>query len=107
MYDVWLPMAYWTELPESSAYRHAYRYAEEGTRRLRDVLNAPAALVHLIGGVADTATVADAAGFAQAVDHTGALGWSLYDYRTTSAAEWEVLRGIEPSQGPSRRAPPD
>jgi hypothetical protein len=93
-YDVWLPMAYWSEVPASSAYRDAHRYAEDGTRRLREVLDDPAALVHVIGGVADAATVADVTGFARGVARVGAVGWSLYDYRTTSAAEWEVLRAI-------------
>ncbi len=97
-YDVWMPMAYWTEVPASSAYRNAYRYAEEGSRRLREVLHDPAALVHVIGGVADTATVADATGFVRGAGHVGAVGWSLYDYRTTSAAEWEVLRSNESPQ---------
>ena len=107
VYDVWLPMAYWTELPEGSAYRDAYRYAEEGTRRLREVLGAPAALVHVIGGVADAATVADVTRFAEAVDETSAVGLSLYDYRTTSVPQWEVLGRIESSQRPTRRAPSD
>ena len=93
-YDVWLPMAYWTEVPASSAYRDAYRYVEEGARRLREVLSDPSALVHVIGGVADAATVADVAGFVRGVRQAGAAGWSLYDYRTTSASEWEVLRGM-------------
>lgn len=93
-YDVWLPMAYWTEVPERSPYRDAYRYVEEGTRRLRDVLDDADALVHVIGGVAGGATNAGVTGFARGVGHVGAMGWSLYDYRTTSAAEWEVMRGI-------------
>ncbi len=94
VYDVWLPMAYSTEVPASSPYRDASRYAEEGTRRLREVLDDPRALVHVIGGVADTATVADVSAFAHGVRQSGAVGWSLYDYRTTSSAEWEVLRRI-------------
>ena len=98
-YDVWMPMAYSTEVPARSEYRDAHRYAEEGTRRLREVLHDPAALVHVIGGVADATTVAEVTGFARGVRQAAAVGWSLYDYRTTSAAEWEVLRGITPPQG--------
>lgn len=99
-YDVWLPMAYWTEVPASSPYRNPYRYAEEGTRRLRQVLDDDGALVHVIGGVADTATVTDVTGFVRGAGQAGAVGWSLYDYRTTSTGEWEVLRGI---RSPQRR----
>ncbi|MDQ4070594.1 MAG: hypothetical protein M3203_14155, partial [Actinomycetota bacterium] len=93
-YDVWLPMAYWTEVPAGSAYRDAYRYVHEGTRRLREVLGDPAAPVHVIGGVADTATVGDLAGFVRGVGQVGAVGWSLYDYRTTTDAGWEALRQV-------------
>jgi hypothetical protein len=92
-YDVWLPMAYWTELAADSEYRDGYRYAEEGTRRLRANLGNASALVHVIGGVADVATAADVERFVSAARETSAIGWSLYDYRTTSSAGWDVLVG--------------
>lgn len=61
-FDVWLPMAYWTEVSTAPGYREGYRYAQEGVRGLRDRLGDPSALLHLIGGVADMAAVGDVAG---------------------------------------------
>jgi hypothetical protein len=91
-FDVWLPMAYWTEVSTASGYREGYRYAEEAVRRLRANLGDASALVHVIGGVADVATVADVVGFVRAVRESNVLGWSMYDYRTTSGPEWEALQ---------------
>ncbi|HEX2274786.1 MAG TPA: hypothetical protein VHG90_13005 [Acidimicrobiales bacterium] len=91
-FDVWLPMAYWTEVPTASGYRDGYRYAEEAVRRVRANLQDSSALVHIIGGVADVASVADVMGFVRAVRESNVLGWSVYDYRTTSGPEWEALQ---------------
>jgi hypothetical protein len=93
-YDVWLPMAYWTEVSGASGYRDVYHYAEEANVGLRTALGDPSALVHLVGGVGDVATSEDVVAFRRAVDDTGVLGWSLYDYRTTSSADWDALRGV-------------
>jgi hypothetical protein len=91
-YDVWLPMVYWTEIAaESPSYDDGYHYTEAGTRRLLANLDDPAARVHPVGGVADTATVEDVEGFVRAAGEVGAVGYSMYDYRTTSPAGWQVL----------------
>ena len=91
-YDVWLPMAYWTEAGAASGYRYApYRYAKGAVERIRANLGDPSARVHVIGGVADDATLEELAGFGRAAEETGVVGWSVYDSRTTSAAGWEVL----------------
>lgn len=95
-FDVWLPMAYWTEIAAESSYGDGYRYTEVGTRQLLGKLDDPSALVHAVGGVADTSTVDDYEGFLRAVDETGALGFSMYDYRTTSPAGWRLLAARAP-----------
>lgn len=79
-YDAWLPMAYWTFRTTESGYRDAYRYAEESTRRMRANLGDPSALVHIIGGIGDETTTADLAGMRRAIEDTGAVGGSLYDW---------------------------
>ena len=91
-YDVWLPMLYWTEVAAESSYGDGYRYTEAGLRGLTANLGDP--LVHPVGGVADTSTREDFEGFARAVDETGALGFSMYDYRTTSPAGWKALASV-------------
>jgi hypothetical protein len=90
-YDVWMPMTYWTF--RSDEYRDAYTYTEESVRRLRDNLADRRALVHPIGGIADVATPADYEGFLAAVDDTDSIGWSVYDYDTTTSGAWPYLRG--------------
>ena len=88
-YDVWLPMLYWTEVAAESSYGDGNRYTEAGLRGLRAILGEP--LVHPVGGVAGASTPEDFEGFVRAVDGTGALGLSMYDYRTTSPAGWKAL----------------
>ena len=41
-FDVWLPMAYWTNRSPSSGYRSSYRYTDENITRVRQHLGRPA-----------------------------------------------------------------
>ncbi len=81
-YDVWMPMAYWTVRTEASGYRDAYRYSEESTRRMRANLGRPDALVHIIGGIGDETTSADLDGLRRALEATGSIGGSIYDWQS-------------------------
>ena len=92
VYDVWLPMAYWTFRAPSSGYRDGYRYTDENIRRLRANLGDPRAAVHPIGGIADAATEDDYRGFVRAARERGSLGLSMYDLRTTHDRGWAVLQ---------------
>lgn len=91
--DVWLPMAYYTFRDEESGYRDAARYTEESVRRLRDNLRDQKASVHVIGGIADLTTPADYQALVRAANSTKSIGYSVYDYATTSSAAWPYLRG--------------
>lgn len=82
LYDVWLPMSYWTERTESSGYRDGRAYTAENVRRLREDLDDPGALVHPIGGIGGEVTADTADGFADAVLGSGAIGGSIYDWTT-------------------------
>ena len=92
-FDVWLPMSYWTNRSQASGWRDSLRYTTENVRRLRARLGDRTATVHAIGGIADRASAADYAGFVAAARRTGAIGWSVYDYATTSSSAWPRLRG--------------
>jgi hypothetical protein len=92
-FDVWLPMSYWTNRSTASGWRDSFRYTSENVRRVRADLGERDAAVHAVGGVADHANAADFAGFARAAKRTGAIGWSVYDYVTTSSSAWPRLRG--------------
>ena len=93
-YDVWLPMSYWTNRAQGSAYRNAHRYTTENVNRLRANLGMPDARVHPIGGIGDRTTPGDVAEFRQAAAETSSLGGSLYDWRTTGGGLWPGLQGF-------------
>lgn len=83
-YDVWLPMAYWTVRTVDSGYRDAYRYSEESTRRMRNNIGRPDVVVHIIGGIGDETSTADLEGLRRAVEDTGSIGASIYDWNSLS-----------------------
>jgi hypothetical protein len=89
--DVWLPMVYWTF--RDPPYRDAAAYTRESVRRLRRNLDDPDALVHPVGGLAESSTVQDYADFVRGSENLGAIGWSVYDVDTTSTPAWVYLRG--------------
>jgi hypothetical protein len=92
LYDVWLPMSYWTNRNAESGYREGFRYTDENMRRLRNNLGDEKAPVHVIGGIGDTAQTKDYVGFVQAAKKDHAIGWSIYDYSTTASTAWPRLR---------------
>lgn len=91
-YDVWQPMAYWTNrLPE---WRDAYLYTATNIDRVRDHIGNPNAVVHPIGGIGDATTPDDIAGLTRAAAERGCIGGSIYDYRTTGDDLWAPLQGL-------------
>jgi len=91
LYNVWLPMSYWTNRSADSPYRDAHRYTADNINLLRDHVGA-GATVHPIGGIGNLATGDDYQGFMQASAETGAIGWSVYDWATTTTSAWSILR---------------
>ena len=89
--DVWMPMAYYTF--RSEPYRDAFRYTDESVTRLRRRLDNDNALVHPIGGIADLTSTEDYVAFLRAVRSTKSIGYSVYDFNTTSSSAWTFLRG--------------
>tara|TARA_R100000306_G_scaffold59727_1_gene59037 strand:+ start:354 stop:1397 length:1044 start_codon:yes stop_codon:yes gene_type:complete len=91
-YDVWLPMSYWTN--RRGAWRHSHTYTAENIARIRERIGQPDAPVHTIGGIGDKTTVGDLHGMVVAAVEQRAIGGSIYDYRTTDPAFWDVLRAF-------------
>ena len=94
VYDVWMPMSYWTFRTKSSGYRDAYRYTEENVRRIRTNLGLPGAVVHPVGGTDNKSNDDDYRGFVRACIESGSVGGSIYDWRTTPLASFAILRGV-------------
>lgn len=88
-YDVWLPMAYWTN--RRGNLRDAYWYTAENIDRVRARIGQPDAPVHALGGIGDLTTELDLIGFHTAAVERRAIGGSIYDYRTTAAPHWPQL----------------
>ncbi len=92
-FDVWLPMTYWTNRESSSGFREGFAYTDENIRRVRKRLGSADAAVHPIGGIANQASAADYIGFVRAAKQRHAIGWSVYDFNTTTSSSWPWLRG--------------
>jgi hypothetical protein len=88
-YDVFMPMGYFTYRTKTGPATRAYTQAN--VELLRGRVGDEGLAVHLVGGLAGSATVAQVRAFATAAADEGALGASLYDYATTSAAQWRAL----------------
>ncbi|MCD9622847.1 hypothetical protein [Rhabdothermincola salaria] len=92
-YDVVLPMTYWSiRLPE---WQDGNRYVGENIDRIRAATGDPDLPIHVIGGIADGATVAEVQGMLEAIEaRDGVLGASLYDWATSSPPQWTVLGAL-------------
>jgi hypothetical protein len=77
-YDVWLPMAYWTNRPEDNVYHDAALYTAENMDRLRRHLGGPAP-IHMIGGISDAVDPFEVRQMVQTARRENAIGVSFYD----------------------------
>ena len=104
LYDVWLPMGYWSFRSEEHA--DPAFYVAQNIRRLRADLDDPEALVHAIGGIGAAdgsalvdpgeplATIDDLAPFVGALVSEGAVGGSIYDWATMGSRSRRLLADL-------------
>jgi hypothetical protein len=93
LYNVWMPMNYWTGRTQASGYHDGYRYTVDNMTLIRQHINNPGAIVHPIGGIANTATDDEIRGMVKGAQEQGAIGWSMYDWNTTRLTSMPILRG--------------
>ncbi|HEY2813646.1 MAG TPA: hypothetical protein VGJ03_09300 [Acidimicrobiales bacterium] len=105
LYNVWLPMSYWTFRTVSSGYHDGYTYNDESTRRLRADLGDPNALVHAIGGISDTATATELTDFVKSLYDDHAIGGSIYDWNASPTASRDLM-AQQFASGPGASLPP-
>jgi hypothetical protein len=95
-YDAILPMAYWSI--RRGELRSGERYVGENIDRIRASTGDPDLPIHPIGGIADGASVADVEGMRTALTERGAIGGSLYDWATSTPAQWAALAPLRALQ---------
>src|SRR5262245_36560353 len=100
IYDAFLPMGYYSY--RTRTLRGAYDYTVRNVTIIRRRTGDPNVPIHLIGGVADASTAAQARGFVRAARECGVIGASLYDWGTTTAAHWSILNAIKRPPAPTR-----
>ncbi len=112
VYDVWLPMSYWSFRTTASGWKNGYSYSADSIKRLRVNLGRPNALVHGIGGIGAVdginddpnpeeplASMGDLEGFVRSLRDTKAIGGSIYDWRTTEPPARLLLKDLFTSFG--------
>ncbi len=88
-FDVFLPMVYFTYRTDGRVDTRAY--VGESIAVLRRETGKPRVRIHLIGGVADSASKPQLRGFVDAACADSLFGASLYDLATTAPHHWPQL----------------
>jgi hypothetical protein len=89
IYDVFLPMAYFSYRARGTA--PVARYVSRSVEIIRARIGNPTVPIHVIGGVSDKTDAAEAEGFMRAVRGCRTFGFSLYDFAGTTRAAWKTL----------------
>jgi hypothetical protein len=92
IYDVFVPMGYFTYHVNGPDKTHFDTL--RNIEILREEVGDPTVAVHLIGGIADDASVNEVHAFVQAVREHGLLGASLYNWSLTRDHDWVHLEEI-------------
>lgn len=100
LYDVFLPMTYYTWRVKGMAGAHDYTAGNVDL--VREQTADPTVPIHVIGGIADQASVAETNGFVHAVRERGVIGASYYTFPIVSSEQWPLLREIpaNPAESP-------
>jgi hypothetical protein len=93
--NVEMPMGYWSNRDSRCASGQTqycpYQYTLQNIQRSHNYTGLP---VHDIGGVANAVTTTEVTKYVQGARDGRAIGGGLYDYRTTAAAYWTPLAGL-------------
>ncbi|MGH2686944.1 MAG: hypothetical protein ACRDJP_15885, partial [Actinomycetota bacterium] len=92
LYDVYLPMAYWSY--HATGERGAHDYISRSAGVVRAETGRADMPIHMIGGLADGAEAEESRGFVSAVNAAGLIGASLYDAASSGAEDWTALAGL-------------
>ena len=101
VYDVFVPMGYYTY--HGDGYAHAYGETRDNIRIIREETGRPGVPIHVIAGDAAKSSGGETTGYVRALRENGAVGGSMYDWATTSDANWRALANVRfnPRQTPA------
>lgn len=92
IYDVLMPMSYFTwNHPTGDGTR---RFVEQNIRIIRREVGSDQVPIHVIGGIAQDASLDQTDAFVQGLRERGVIGGSYYTYTGVNDAEWSVLQQI-------------
>jgi hypothetical protein len=100
-YDVFLPMTYYTWRVKGMASAHDYTVGNVDL--IREQTADPTEPIHVIGGIANQASVPETTGFVRAVRERGIIGASYYTFPMIRSEQWPLLRQIaaNPAETPA------
>jgi len=96
LYDVFLPMGYYSYRPTDLG--GAFGYTARNVALIREKTGRPNEPVHAIGGIADRSSQTQVRDFVRATRACGVVGASLYDFSTTTGAQWTALARVPVGQ---------
>ncbi len=92
IYDVILPMTYYSYRVEGRAAVRAY--VERSIQIIRAETGDSGIPIHVIGGIGDRTSRAEARAFMRAVAGCAPAGYSIYDFSVTRPHTWEALAAL-------------
>jgi hypothetical protein len=100
LYDVFVPMTYFTWRTEGLVGAH--NYAMKVIQIIRNEVGSWSVPIHVIGGISDESTTMESRGFVRALRERGVIGGSYYSYPGTTEGQWDELAQIpvNPVQSP-------
>jgi hypothetical protein len=106
IYDAIMPMSYFTWHHPTGASTHLY--LTQNIRIIRREVGSDQVPIHVIGGIAQDASVAQAQAFVNVLRERGAIGGSYYTYTGVHGSEWAVLQQIpaNPVESPAMPVAP-
>jgi hypothetical protein len=93
-YDAFLPMTYFTWRDRKAI--DAHDYVTDSLQILREGVGSTEVPVHVIGGIAQDASLYDVRGFTHAAESGGVIGESLYSAPGVTRQMWRLLGRIRP-----------
>ena len=106
IYDAIMPMSYFTWHHPTGASTHLY--LTQNIRIIQREVGSDQVPIHVIGGIAQDASVAQAQAFVNVLRERGAIGGSYYTYTGVHGSEWAVLQQIpaNPVESPAMPVAP-